>query len=97
MGSFLMGSLRKVLANLRGRGKILEITVPKSRRYRKGGIAPFLPCFPFCLVSMWYRASIAEIPLFSWGGGGFPTPLRMVSKEETLREGGGGIAPNWPC
>ena len=32
MGSFLMGSLRKVLANLRGRGKTLEITVPKSRK-----------------------------------------------------------------
>ena len=24
-------------------------------------------------------------------------PLRMLSKGETLRKGGGGIEPNWPC
>ena len=41
-----------------------------------------------------YRASIAEIPLFR---GGIAPPLRMLSPGETLRKGGGGIAPNWPC
>ena len=30
MGSFLIGSLRQVWANLRGRAKTLEMTVPKS-------------------------------------------------------------------
>ena len=49
----------------------------------------------FCLFFIGYRASIAEIPLL-WGGGIAP-PLRMLSKGETLRKGGGGIAPNWPC
>ena len=47
-----------------------------------------------CLVFMWYRASSAEIPLL-WGG--IAPPLGMLSKGETLRKGGGGIAPNWPC
>ena len=46
------------------------------------------------LIFIGYRASIAEIPLC---GGGIAPPLRMLSKEETLRKGGGGIAPNWPC
>ena len=50
---------------------------------------------PFCQVFMWYRASIAEIPLL--GGGGIAPPLRMLSKVETPRKGGGHIAPNWSC
>ena len=29
--------------------------------------------------------------------GGIARPLRMLSKGETLRKRGGGIAPNWPC
>ena len=41
---------------------------------------------PFCLVFMWYRASIAEIPLL-WAG---------VSRGKA-QKGGGGIAPNWSC
>ena len=45
----------------------------------------------FCLVFIGYRASIAEIPLL-WGGGGIAPPLRMLSKGETLRKWGGGIA-----
>ena len=28
---------------------------------------------PFCLILMWYRASIAEIPLLWGGGGGYRT------------------------
>ena len=57
-----------------------------------GGIAPV------CLVFMWSLASIPEIPFFFVGvGGGIGPPLRMLSKGETLRKGGGGIAPNWPC
>ena len=43
---------------------------------------------PFCFVFMWYRASIAEIPFFLWGGGIAP-PLRMLCKGERLRKGGG--------
>ena len=53
----------------------------------EGGIAPT------CLVFIGYRASIAEIPLFR---GGIAPPLRMLSKREMLRKGGGGNAPNWP-
>ena len=52
----------------------------------EGGIAPI------CLVSIGYRASIAEIPLL-WGG--IAPLLRMYSKGETLRKGGGGIAPDF--
>ena len=51
---------------------------------------------PICLVLIGYRTSIAEIPLLG-GGGGIAPPLCMLSKGETLRKGGGGIAPNWPC
>ena len=43
-----------------------------------------------CLVFMWYRASISEIPLFR---GGIAPPLRMLSKGETLREGEGVSQP----
>ena len=58
----------------------------------EGGIAPI------SLVFIGYLASIAEIPLF-WGGvgEGIAPPLRMLSKGERLKKGGGGIAPNWPC
>ena len=49
---------------------------------------------PICLVFKGYRASIAEIPLLR---GGIAPQLRMLSKGEMLRKGGGGIAPNWPC
>ena len=55
----------------------------------EGGIAPI------CLVFIGYRASIAEIPLLRVGG--IAPPPRMLSKGETVRKGGGGIAPNWPC
>ena len=52
---------------------------------------------PVCLVFTGYRASIAEILLLWGGGGGIAPPLRMLSKGETPRKGGGGIAPSWPC
>ena len=63
--------------------------IPFRDSIAEGGIAPI------CLVFIGYRASIAEIPLLR--GGGIAPPLRMLSKGETLREGGGGITPNWPC
>ena len=62
--------------------------IPFRDSIAEGGIAPI------CLVSIGYRASIAEIPLLR---GGIAPPLRMLSRGETLRKGGGGIAPNWPC
>ena len=62
--------------------------IPFRDSIAEGGIAPI------CLVFMGYRASIAEIPL---SGGGIAPPLRMLSNGKTLRQGGGGIAPNWPC
>ena len=62
--------------------------IPFRDRIAEGGIAPI------CLVCVRYRTSIAEIPLL-WGG--ISSPLRMLSNGETLRKGGGGIAPNWPC
>ena len=62
--------------------------IPFGDSIAEGGIAPI------CLVLRGYRASIAEIPLL---GGGVAPPLRMLSKGETLRKGGGGVAPNWPC
>ena len=62
--------------------------IPFRDSIAEGGIAPI------CLVFLGYRASIAERPL--WRGGIAP-PLRMLSKGETLRKGGGGIAPKWPC
>ena len=46
----------------------------------EGGVAPI------CLVFIGYRASIAEIPLC---GAGIAPPLRMLSKGERLRTGGG--------
>ena len=48
---------------------------------------------PFCLVFMWYRVCIAEIPLL-WGQGA--PPLRMLSKGGRLRKGGV-WQPNWSC
>ena len=65
--------------------------IPFRDSIAEGGIAPI------CLVFKGYRASIAEIPLFLGGGGGIAPLLRMLSTRETLREGGGGIAPNRPC
>ena len=62
--------------------------IPFRDSIAEGGIAPI------CLVFIGYRAGIAEIPLLTEG---IATPLRMFSKGETLRKGGGGIAPNWPC
>ena len=62
--------------------------IPFRDSIAEAGIAPI------CLVFIGYRASIAEIPLVR---GGIAPPLRMLSKGETLRKGGGGIAPNWPC
>ena len=55
--------------------------IPFRDRIAEGGIAPI------CLVLMWYRASIAEIPLLC---GGIAPPLRMLSKGEALRKGGRG-------
>ena len=46
----------------------------------EGGIAPI------CLVFMWYRGSIAEIPF--WGVGDVAPPLRTLRTGETLRKGG---------
>ena len=63
--------------------------IPFRDSIAEGGIAPI------CLVFIGYRASIAEIPLL--GGGGIAPPLCMLSTGETLRKGGEGIAPNWPC
>ena len=64
--------------------------IPFRDSIAEGGIAPI------CLVFIGYRTSIAEIPLLR-GGGGIAPPLRMLSKGETLRKGGGRIAPNGPC
>ena len=58
--------------------------IPFRDSIAEGGIAPI------CLVFIGYRASIAEIPLLR---GGIAPPLRMLSKGELLRKGGGGIAP----
>ena len=62
--------------------------IPFRDSIAEGGIAPN------CLAFLGYGGSIAEIPI--WGGVIAP-PLRMLSMGETLRKGGGGIAPNWPC
>ena len=62
--------------------------IPFRDSIAEGGIAPI------CLVFIGYRAGIAEIPLLR---GGIAPPLCMLSKEEMLRKGGGGFAPNWPC
>ena len=62
--------------------------IPFRDSIAEGGIAPI------SLVFIGYRASIAEIPLLR---GGIAPPLRMLSNGETLRKGGRGIAPNWPC
>ena len=62
--------------------------IPFRDSIAEGGIAPI------CLLFIGYCASIAEIPLLR---GGIAPPLRMLSKGETLRKEGGGIAPNWPC
>ena len=51
MGSFLIGSLRKVLANLRGKGKTLEITVPKSRKKGLSYKCANYPCRNYPLTS----------------------------------------------
>ena len=48
----------------------------------------------FCLVFVWYRASIAEIP---FGGGVIAPPLRVLSRGKRSEKGEGGIALNWPC
>ena len=61
--------------------------IPFRDSIAEGGIAPI------CLVFKGHRASIAEIPLLR---GGFAPPLCMLSKGETLRKGGGGIAPTHP-
>ena len=51
MGSFLMGSLRKVLANLRGRAETLEITVPNSRKKGLSYKCANYPCRNYPLTS----------------------------------------------
>ena len=51
---------------------------------------------PICLVFIGYRASVAEIPLLR-GGGVSHLHFACSPRGETLRKGGGGIAPNWPC
>ena len=50
---------------------------------------------PFALFSKGIAPVSLRYPL--WGGGGIAPLLRMLSTAETLRKGGGGIAPNWPC
>ena len=62
-------------------------TIPFRDSIAEGGIAPIF------LVFINYSTSVAEIPLL--GGEGIAPPLRMLSKGEMLRKGGGGIAPNW--
>ena len=54
--------------------------IPFRDSIAEGGIEPI------CLVFIGYRASIAEIPFLR---GGIAPPLRMLSKGETLRKGGG--------
>ena len=63
--------------------------IPFRDSIAEGGIAPI------CLVFTGYRASIAEIPLLR-GGGGYHTSTSHA-QGETLRKGGGGIPPSWPC
>ena len=58
--------------------------IPFRDSIAQGGIAPFA-------VFIGHRASIAEMPLLR--GGGIAPSLRMLSKGETLRKGGRGIAP----
>ena len=49
---------------------------------------------PFALLS----CGIAQVSLrYPFLGGSIAPPLRMLSKGETVRKGGGGITPNWPC
>ena len=83
---------RGLLATLQLSGPVRDTppyrAIPFRDSIEEGGIAPI------SLVFIGYRASIAEIPLL-WGG--IAPPLRMLSKGESLRKGGGGIAPNWPC
>ena len=55
--------------------------------------------FRFTRFALFSRG-IAQVSLrypFCGGGGGFAPPLRMLSKGEALRKGGGGSAPNGPC
>ena len=62
--------------------------IPFRDSIAEGGIAPIW------LVS----EGIAPISLrYPFWRGGIAPPLRMLSTGETLRKGGGGIAPNWPC
>ena len=73
-------------------GPVRDTTPYRAMPFRdsiaEGGLAPI------CLVFIGYRTSIAEIHLLR---GSIAPLLRMYSKGETLRKGGGGIAPNWPC
>ena len=46
--------------------------------------------YPFCIVFMWFGASIAEMAPFVERG--VAPPLRMLSKGERLRKGGGGVS-----
>ena len=62
--------------------------IPFRDSIAEGGIAPI------CLVFRGYRRSIAEVPLWR---GGYRTSTSHALQGETLRKGGGGIAPNWPC
>ena len=43
----------------------------------------------FCLVFMWYCASIAEIPLVCVGGGDIAPPLDMLCKGKHSEQGEG--------
>ena len=62
--------------------------IPFRDSIAEGGIAPI------SLVFKGYGASIAEIPLLR---AGIAPPLCVLCKGQTLKKGGGGIAPNWPC
>ena len=57
-------SLRQVLANLRGRAKILEITVPKSRKEGLSYKCANYPCRNYPLTS----ARILGIPILGFSG-----------------------------
>ena len=60
--------------------------IPRRHSIAEGGIAPV------CLVFMWYRASIAEIPQL---GGVSHLHFACSPRGKSSEKGEGGIAPNW--
>ena len=69
-------------------------------------IPPRIAQYPFEIVSQrgvshpfaLFSEGIVQVSLrYPFWGGGIAPPLCMLCKGESLRKGGGGIAPNWPC